>query len=95
MTAPAEVIELVERFTRNIDAYKRVAYKEARVRVEFINPFFEALGWDIRNVQGFPEQSKEVVHEASHKVGGGTRAPTLSPHWRPRSGPARPPSRNA
>jgi predicted type IV restriction endonuclease len=42
---------VVERFAHNLDAYKRVDYKETQVRVEFIDPFFEALGWDVRNVQ--------------------------------------------
>jgi len=31
MTAPAEVLELVERFERNLDLYKRTDYKEARI----------------------------------------------------------------
>jgi hypothetical protein len=75
MAAPAEVLELVERFARNLDVYKRGEYKEAQVRVEFIDPFFEALGWDVRNVQGYAEQYKDVVHEDALKVGGGTRAP--------------------
>ena len=52
MTTPEKVLELVERFERNLDLYKRADYKEARVRIEFIDPFFEALGWDVRNVQG-------------------------------------------
>ncbi len=75
MTTPAQVIELVERFARNQDIYKRPEYKEAQVRVEFIDPFFEALGWDVRNVRGYAEQYKDVVHEDALKVGGGTRAP--------------------
>jgi len=29
------------------------------VRAEFIDPFFEALGWDMRNVQGYAEQYKD------------------------------------
>jgi hypothetical protein len=75
MAAPAEVEQLVERFRRNLDAYKRDEYKESRVRVEFIDPFFEALGWDVRNVHGYAEQYKDVVHEAALKVGGEARAP--------------------
>ncbi|HEX42441.1 MAG TPA: restriction endonuclease subunit M [Phycisphaerales bacterium] len=75
MPAPASVIELVERFARNLDAYKRPDYKETRVRVEFVDPFFEALGWDVRNVQGYAEQYKDVVHEDAVKVGGVVRAP--------------------
>jgi len=40
------VKELVERFRYNLDAYKKSTYNEAQVRREFIDPFFEALGWD-------------------------------------------------
>ncbi len=40
----SHVLELVERFERNLNAYKSTDYKEARVRAEFIDPFFEALG---------------------------------------------------
>jgi hypothetical protein len=63
MTPPAKVLELIERFERNLDAYKRPDYKEARVRVEFIDPFFEALGWDVHNRQGRGEHDKDVVYE--------------------------------
>jgi hypothetical protein len=42
---------------------------------EFINPFFKALGWDMDNEQGFSGAYKEVVHEASLKVGNTTKAP--------------------
>jgi len=69
---------LVERFERNLDVYKRADYKEARVRIEFIDPFFEALGWDVRNVQGRGEHDKDVVYEDSIKIGGKTRAPDYS-----------------
>ncbi len=75
MTPPAAITELVERFGRNLDVYKRPDYKETRVRVEFVDPFFEALGWDVRNVQGYAEQYKDVIHEDAIKVGGVVRAP--------------------
>jgi predicted type IV restriction endonuclease len=55
MTPPNQVLELVERSERNLDEYKRPDYKETRVRAEFIDPFLEALGWDVRNVQGHGE----------------------------------------
>ena len=57
------VERLAERFDRNLDVYKRPEYKEARVRAEFIDPLFEALGWDVRNTKGYAEQYKDVVHE--------------------------------
>ena len=69
---------LVDRFRTNIDVYKRSAYKEAQVRREFIDPFFEALDWDVSNEQGFAEQYKEVVLEDTIKVGRSTRAPDYS-----------------
>ncbi|MCK4398557.1 MAG: N-6 DNA methylase, partial [Methanophagales archaeon] len=68
----------VERFRRNLDVYKKSSYNEAQVRIEFINPFFEALGWDVSNRQGFAEQYKEVIYEDVIKVGRSTRAPDYS-----------------
>jgi hypothetical protein len=38
-----EVDRLVEQFARNVETYKRLGYKEARVRVEFVEPFVAAL----------------------------------------------------
>jgi len=73
--ARQQIGRLVERFASNLDAYKRADYKEAHVRVEFIDPFFEALGWDVRNVRGYAEQYKDVVHEDAIKVSGATHAP--------------------
>jgi len=76
--AKQEVKKLVERFRYNIDVYKKSAYNETQVRREFIDPFFEALGWDVSNKQGYAEQYKEVVHEDTIKVGRSTRAPDYS-----------------
>jgi hypothetical protein len=63
--AKQKVKELVERFRYNIDVYKKSTYNETQVRREFIDPFFEALGWDVSNKQGHAEQYKEVVHDKS------------------------------
>lgn len=49
MTIPTKILELIERFDRNLEAYKQGQYNETQVRLEFINPFFEELGWDIAN----------------------------------------------
>jgi len=78
MPVPSEVVELVQRFHRNLDLYKRQSYKEARVRIEFIDPFFEALGWDVRNARGLGEADKDVVYEDAIKVAGKTRTPDYS-----------------
>jgi len=73
--APKEVLKLIERFERNRDAYRSSDYNEAQVRLELINPFFKALGWDVYNEAGYAEAYKDVVHEDAIKVGGATKAP--------------------
>src|SRR3990167_1921510 len=76
--ARRRVEELIERFSRNIDAYKSGSYNEAQTRREFIEPFFELLGWDVYNKAGYAEQYKDVVHEDSVKVGVSLKAPDYS-----------------
>ena len=75
MTVPTKILELVERFDRNLDAYKQGRYNETQIRREFIDPFFEELGWDVANKQGYAEAYKDVVHEESIKVGQATKTP--------------------
>lgn len=72
---PQKILELIDRFHRNIESYRRQAYNETQVRQEFINPFFEALGWDIINKSGYAEAYKDVIHEDAIKVGNATKAP--------------------
>src|SRR6266581_1111462 len=78
MAPPQSVLELIDRFNRNRSAYKSDQYNEARLRIEFLNPFFEALGWDVNNKQGYAEAYKDVVNEDAIKVGGATKAPDYS-----------------
>ena len=78
MTVPPKVVELVELFGSDLALYKRAGYKEAHVRIDFIDPFFEALGWDVRNVRGQREHSKDVIHEDAITVAGKIRAPDYS-----------------
>lgn len=61
--APPIVATLIDRFERNRDAYKSQGYNETQVRREFLDPFFEALGWDVANKQGHAEAYKDVIHE--------------------------------
>ena len=46
MTAPREVIDLIERFTRNRESYRSSQYNETETYREFIDPFLKVLGWD-------------------------------------------------
>ena len=64
MSAPREIVELVRRFDANSAAYSRDPYNEAQLRREFVDPFFESLGWDMTNRQGYAEAYKDVIHKA-------------------------------
>ena len=72
---PKQIEELVARFEQNIESYQNQSYNETLVRVEFINPLFEALGWDLTNKSGYAEAYKDVIHEDAIKMGGVTKAP--------------------
>ncbi|MCK4418105.1 MAG: restriction endonuclease subunit M, partial [Candidatus Latescibacteria bacterium] len=72
---PKAILDLIERFDRNIKSYRSQTYNEAQVRREFIEPFFGALGWDVSNKAGYAEAYKDVILEDAIKVGGATKAP--------------------
>ena len=79
MAIPPIILERVETFRRNIESYIDPEYKETRLRREFIDPFFAALGWDVQNKEGYAEAYKDVVHEDTLKISGvGTTAPDYS-----------------
>ncbi|HEX5163992.1 MAG TPA: type I restriction endonuclease, partial [Thermomicrobiales bacterium] len=75
MAAPDRVYQLVERFDANREQYRRPDYNETQVRVNFINPLFEALGWDVRNRRGEAPSAMEVIHEDDVRVGKAHKAP--------------------
>ena len=75
MSAPAAIIELVERFEMHQESYRSARYNETQLRREFIDPFFKALGWDVDNERGYAEAYKDVIHEDALKMGGTTKAP--------------------
>lgn len=68
MATPELILSLVDRFDRNIDAYRSGNYNETQVRREFIDPMFKSLGWDIDNEKGYAEAYKDVIHEYSLKT---------------------------
>jgi hypothetical protein len=47
MTAPDIIAQLVERFDRNRDGYRSDRYNETQLRREFLDPFFDALGYKL------------------------------------------------
>ncbi len=54
---------LVKKFNSDRDHYSSKGYPEAQARLDFIGPFFKALGWDIENEAGLPHFEREVVVE--------------------------------
>jgi adenine-specific DNA-methyltransferase len=47
MSVPAKISELVDRFQQNASEYRSTTYNEEQTKSEFIDHFFETLGWDI------------------------------------------------
>ena len=70
--------ELVAKFNNNKEFYTSNLFKEEEAKIEFINPMFEALGWDIHNKQCRGPNFKEVIFEESLAVGKETKAPDYS-----------------
>ncbi|MEW5720171.1 MAG: DNA methyltransferase, partial [Chloroflexota bacterium] len=64
-----QIAALVEKFSQRKDEYKYGGYTELQARVDFIDPFFEALGWDVRNTLQRPERERDVVVESGQTSG--------------------------
>lgn len=73
--AREKIAGLVDRFQEHVGEYKRIIYNEHQTRVDYIDPFFKALGWDMDNEQGLAEAYREVIHEDRIRVGRSTQAP--------------------
>src|SRR3970040_2070992 len=76
--AKIKIKDLVERFRLNLDVYKKTSYNETQLRREYLDPLFDALGWDVANKAGYAEQYKDVVHEDAIKIGVSSKAPDYS-----------------
>jgi hypothetical protein len=73
MTAPNSIRELVEKFDQHRHEYMQHK-NETELRREFLDPFFEALGWDIFNRKSASDKYKEVIHEVSVEMDGQAKA---------------------
>jgi predicted type IV restriction endonuclease len=56
---------LVSKFEQDKNHYLQKGYPEAQVRIDFLNPFFDALGWDIENKAHKPPHDRDVIVELS------------------------------
>ncbi len=71
MSAPELVKALIHEFTQNIQELKSPLYDEAKVRRDYVDPFWEALGWDVHNQQ----RRSEVVFEDRVTIDGRVKHP--------------------
>ncbi len=60
-----ELKELVRKFEKDKDHYLQKGYPEAQVRIDFLDPLFRALGWDIDNKTQKPPHDRDVIVELS------------------------------
>jgi hypothetical protein len=66
----AELAALVKKFDDHRAHYLRVDYPEPQARIDFVDPLFEALGWDVRNRAGLGPRGRDVVVELSGETAG-------------------------
>ena len=78
MPLPDSVADLIARFESNRSEYHKGHYNETQTRIDYVNPLFAALGWDMGNRDGLSELLRAVVHEDAIKIGGTTKAPDYS-----------------
>jgi len=57
------ITELVEKYQSQMATYQNSEYNETQTRLDFINPFFMALGWDMDNVTQKKESERDVKQE--------------------------------
>jgi type I restriction-modification system DNA methylase subunit len=67
--------QLVQQFRENLAEYKSARYNEAQLRHEFLDKFFEALGWDVYNKAGYPLDTRDVMVEDSLEIEGHSKSP--------------------
>ena len=80
MTAPQRVMQLVRKFGAQREIYTTGVVTAARVRIEFIDPLFRALGWDVDNAKGLSFAHREVVRDGTVLIEGNRKAPDYSFH---------------
>ena len=66
----ATIEKLIRRFESERTHYLSKSYSEAQARVDFITPFFKALGWDTENEEALPHHARHVVVELGEDTHG-------------------------
>jgi hypothetical protein len=61
----AGITDLVQGFAKNIKALKSPEMKEAQIRLHYLDPFWQLLGWDVQNQEKRAPQDVDVIVEPS------------------------------
>lgn len=67
-TRRSNLAALVVRYAANRTEFIKPTYGETSLRVEFLDPLFCILGWDVNNEAGHSIYTREVIHEANVTV---------------------------
>jgi hypothetical protein len=67
-TCPDVVKRLIERFDQQADQVRSPDYNETQLRIDFVNPMFAQLGWDMDNAQGFAEQLQRQIDATDRRI---------------------------
>jgi hypothetical protein len=60
--------QLIATYTKDRHYYLTSKYNETLLRSDFLDPFFELLGWDIKNHASKPTNEREVILEEALKA---------------------------
>ena len=69
-TFEVELSRLVASFERQLAAVMEPSYSEARLRQDYLDPLFRALGWDLENSAGLLQHEREVEIESRTDIAG-------------------------
>lgn len=58
-----QIHTLIQKYDQGRDFYRTARFNETMLRSEFLDPLFELLGWDIKNMAGKSTSEREVLLE--------------------------------
>jgi hypothetical protein len=68
MSAPPIIHDLVRAFQKDERTYYDSSYPEAQVRIQYVDPFLEALGWHPRPDPAYIAEWRDCIVEQSLNV---------------------------
>jgi hypothetical protein len=68
MSAPPIIPDLVRAFQKDERTYYDSSYPEAQVRIQYVDPFLEALGWHPRSDPAYIAEWRDCIVEQSLSV---------------------------